>query len=520
MAPYTKHRRRRAIATAVVCLALAAAAAVGIAVRKPNSSSTIETPSIFKTATVSTGDLTTTERIDGIVQLSSTLPVLHRIEGQTSVSSNSISTSTPATTPAENNSANADALSSTLLADDCATTTVPTTTPESTTTTAPADPSTTPPTTVPTIPPTIPPTTPAGTTPDTTPVTTTTAAPVAPVTEPPPVAVPPAATCDTTTTTSPSDTSTTVPGDTTGNDVGGPTVNSRTGATGPSDASTGSTGSTESTARVTQTITSIIGINTTIQQGDVLYTVDGTPVVALDGALPAWRSLSTASDDGADIAQVEASLVALGYDPALKVTVDTHFDSATRTMVKAWQQGLGVETTGTVALGSVVFLPSSTSVSTVDQTVGDTVGDGDTILTLAAPTQQVLVDVPAGGEAQVVPGLTVEIGTVQGTVSRLRSADRDGSVVVEAVITPATAIENATNGSSVTVTLTLQNESGVLIAPAEALVSRLDGSYAVQVQGSDGTTKWATVELLGVSGVNVAIRGVDVADGTVLLLPA
>jgi Putative peptidoglycan binding domain len=519
MASSTKRRRGRAIATAVVCLALAGAAAVGLAVRTPKSSSTIETPSIFKTAAVSTGDLTTTERIDGIVQLSSTLPVLHRIEGQTSSSSNSTSTpSTPSTTtPDGNNSSSPNALSSTLVADDCPSTTMPTTPQEPTTTTAPAD---TVPVTPSANPPTTPPVTPAGTTLDTTPVATSTVAPVAPVTEPPPVTAPPVATCDTTTTTAPGAAATTVPGDTTGNEVGGPTGNSRTGATGPTGASNGSTGSTESTARVTQTITSIIGVNTTIQQGDVLYTVDGAPVVALDGALPAWRSLSTTSDDGADIAQLETSLVALGYDPDLLVTVDNHFDSATRTMVKAWQQGLGVETTGTVALGSVVFLPSSTTVSAVDQAVGDTVGDGDTVLTLAAPTQEVLVDVPAGDEAQVVPGLTVDIGNVQGTVSRLRSADRDGSVVVEAVITPATAIENATNGSSVIVTLTLQNDSGVLIAPAEALVSRLDGSYAVQVQDSDGTAKWATVELLGVSGVNVAIRGVDVAEGTVLLLPA
>jgi hypothetical protein len=282
----------------------------------------------------------------------------------------------------------------------------------------------------------------------------------------------------------------------------------------------GANGSTASTARVTQTITSIIGPNTPIHQGDVLYTVDGAPVVALDGTLPAWRSMSTTSDDGADIAQLEASLVALGYDPESKVTVDDHFDSATRTMVKAWQQGLAVEETGSVTLGSVVFLPTATTVTAVDQAVGDTVGDGDTVLTIAAPTQEVLVDVPDGDEALVVPGLTVGIGDVQGTVSRLRSADRDGSVVVEAVIIPSTAIENATNGSSVKVTLTLQNDSGVLIAPAEALVSRLDGSYAVQVQSSDGTTKWATVELLGVSGVNVAIRGADVSEGTVLLLPA
>ena len=53
--------------------------------------------------------------------------------------------------------------------------------------------------------------------------------------------------------------------------------------------------------------------------------------------------------------------------------------------------------------------------------------------------------------------------------------------------------------------LTLQDNSGALIAPAEALVSRLDGTYAVEEQSADGSTKWLTVELLGVSGGNVAI---------------
>ncbi len=252
----------------------------------------------------------------------------------------------------------------------------------------------------------------------------------------------------------------------------------------------------------------------------MLYTVDGSPVVALDGALPAWRSMSVSSTDGPDVAQLEASLVALGYDPGQKVTVDNHFDSATRTMVKAWQKGLGVETTGTVTLGSVVFLPASTTVSGVARAVGDAVGDGDTVLSLATPTQQVLIDVPTGDEAQVVPGLAVTIGQVQGTVTRLRSADRNGSVIVEAVIAPAAAIESAGNGSAVKVTLTLPNNSDVLIAPAEALVSRLDGSYAVEEQDADGSTKWLTVELLGVSGGDIAIRGADVSEGTKLLVPA
>jgi Putative peptidoglycan binding domain len=501
MAASTKRRRVRKIAIGVVVLALAGGTAVAIASRDPEPTTATETTSIFKTATVTTGDLTTTERIDGTVQLSSTMSVLHRIEGQTSSSSNSNSSPAASTTPTTTPSTGADpaALSSPLAAADCPTTSAPATTPAPTEPTTPATPTPTDPA-------------PVEPTPDTTPAaTTTTTVPAALPADP--AATPPAQSCDTTTTTTP------VTGDPTGGSGAAPIGGGgpRTGGVAPVG---GATGSTASAARVTQTVTSIIATNSAVHQGDVLYTVDGAPVVALDGALPAWRSLSTSSDDGADIAQLEASLVALGYDPTSKVTVDNHFDSATRTMVKAWQKGLGVEQTGTVDLGSVVFLPSATTVSAVDQAVGDTVGDGDTVMTLAASTQEVLIDVPAGDESQVVPGLAVQIGDVEGTVSRLRSADRSGTVAVEAVITPVTPITNATNGTAVKVTLTLQNEQGVLIAPAEALVSRLDGSYAVQAQTSDGTTKWLTVELLGVSGGNVALLGADLTDGTVVLLPA
>jgi hypothetical protein len=487
------------IATVIICLALGGGVAVAIAVRSPKSASTAAAASIFKTADVTRGDLTTTEKLDGTVQLSSTLTVLHRIEGQTSSSTtpsaSAPTASTPTATSTPSAAANPAALSSPLVADCSTTTTVPDTTVAPTTTTNVAD--TTPATTPTAVVPTVPPTTIAAPAVDPCTPTTTPADPATPTT------------------------TTTAPGGG-GGGLGGnaPTGAARTGATGAPRSASGATAASASSARVTQTVTSIIAPNAAIQQGDVLYTVDGAPVVALDGALPAWRSLSTSSADGADIAQLEAALVALGYDPGLKVTIDNNFDAATRTMVKAWQQGLGVEATGAVTLGSVVFLPSASTVSTVARAVGDAVGDGDTVLNLSTPTQQVLVDVPAGDESQVVPGLTVEIGSVQGTVSRLRSADRDGTVVVEAVITPATAIENATNGTSVKVTLTLQDDAGVLIAPAEALVSRLDGTYAVQAKTADGTTKWLTVELLGVSGGNVAIRGPEVSEGTVLLLPA
>ena len=202
---------------------------------------------------------------------------------------------------------------------------------------------------------------------------------------------------------------------------------------------------------------------------------------------------------------------------------NNHLDVKTKAMVERWQEGLGMDAAGTVELGSVVFLPTSTTVSSVSAEVGDSVGDGDTIVTLAAATQDVVIDVPDGDESFVVPGLAVTMGSANGTITLLRSVERDGAVVVQAVITPSVPIEGVANGGTVTVTITRDalpgNATNVLIAPAAALLSHIDGTYAVQVQAADGAVTWHSVDLLGVSGSKVAIRGDGIADGTLVLVP-
>ena len=253
--------------------------------------------------------------------------------------------------------------------------------------------------------------------------------------------------------------------------------------------------------------------------GTVLYSVESSPVVAMAGSQPAWRTLDTSSDDGIDIMQLEMSLVALGYDPDGTMTVDTHFDSDTKAVVKAWQEGYGIEVTGVVDLGSVVFVGADITVTGTDVVVGDEVGDGDAILSLSAASQQVVIDVPDGDEAYLVPGLVVKIGSGEGTVTLLRSIERDGAVVVQAVITPTGEIEGANNGSTVTVTIALQQSRRRAAGADRGLVSRIDGSYAVQVLADDGTSSFVAVELLGVSGSSAAIRGDGIEAGTQVLQP-
>ena len=53
--------------------------------------------------------------------------------------------------------------------------------------------------------------------------------------------------------------------------------------------------------------------------------------------------------------------------------------------------------------------------------------------------------------------------------------------------------------------------------PAEAIVSRLDGSYAVEVRDDSGD-HWVTIEVVEVRGSKVAVSGIDA--GTQVLVPA
>ena len=504
--------RRKSLVGWVAFIAVVAAVAttVIIATRHNRAAAPLAAP-VLKTATVTAGNLSTSERIDGTLVMSASIAVLHRIEGQTSSAVPTAGTGAGASTASSNRPAattsntvkaaafggqiplcdpNGSGPATTAAPNPSGTTIVPVSTTTSSTTTTPT---TTTPTT--TTSPNSGTTDPSATT---TSVTTTTA----------PCATPPS--------TAPA---TTVAG---GAGGGGSRPGAGSGGAGVGGAGVGGgspAGGSAASSRVSQTVTNIVRAGTPIGLGDVIYRVDNQSVVALGGALPAWRSLSTSSTDGPDVQQLESSLVAMGYDPNHKVTVDNHFDSATKAMVELWQTGLGETATGTVTLGSIVFIPSPTTVLDVTAKVGDAVSDGSKIVTLAAAAEEVVFVVPPADQTHVTPGLSVTVGDTTGTVTTLRSATRNGAVTVEAVVTPTAPIKGASNGATVAVTLAFDNVTGVLLVPAQALLSRLDGTYAVQVKAADSTTSFVTVEYLGVSGLTAGIHADGLAAGATVLVP-
>ncbi|HST41336.1 MAG TPA: peptidoglycan-binding domain-containing protein [Conexibacter sp.] len=125
--------------------------------------------------------------------------------------------------------------------------------------------------------------------------------------------------------------------------------------------------------RLGGTLTWLPRTGATIRPGERLFAVDGEPVILLDGRVPAWRAL-TSGDEGADVRQLERNLSAFGYDPG---TVDDEYTSATAAAVSDWQESLGVEESGTVELGSVVFLPGARRVAEVSGSLGGSAGSAN-----------------------------------------------------------------------------------------------------------------------------------------------
>lgn len=198
-------------------------------------------------------------------------------------------------------------------------------------------------------------------------------------------------------------------------------------------------GATSSIASPTSgTVTAAAEYGATIGRGAVIARVDDRPVVALIGSTPMWRDLGE-GDEGDDVRQLETNLAALGFDPDGDVTIDAEYTSSTSDMVEAWQESLGVDETGEVAMSDVVIIAGESTVS-VAPTVGSSVQSGAELASLETPSVQLDVigweyDAATRGaiESLVEPGTPVTHGTVLYTA--------DGVDVLAVVdVTPETQV--------------------------------------------------------------------------------
>lgn len=152
------------------------------------------------------------------------------------------------------------------------------------------------------------------------------------------------------------------------------------------------------------TITSIrIDPAVPIQSGDVLFTVDLRPVVAVTGATPAFRAIGPGVS-GSDVAQLQRFLKGLGHYSG---PVDGKAGGGTAAAIRVWQKTLGVAADGVVHHGDILFLPDLPVRGFVMEglQVGSMVSPGQEVI--ATVRERPLVTVSAdGGGARFAPGMT------------------------------------------------------------------------------------------------------------------
>jgi Putative peptidoglycan binding domain len=291
------------------------------------------------------------------------------------------------------------------------------------------------------------------------------------------------------------------------------------------------------TGQARGTVTALPSVGQVIKQGQVLYRVDGRPVVLLYGSTPVYRPLAegaTASDvTGADVRQLNAALVALGYatNDDLDPTSD-EFSWATTAAVKNLQEALGVDETGALAVGDIVFEPTALRVTEVTATLG--APTGGSVLTATSTTRQVSIDLDADLQSTVKDGDAVTITLPDGrtTPGRVSSV---GSVATKAqgnsdssptiAVTVALADPRATgtlDQAPVQVAITTDTVRSALVVPVTALLALAGGGYAVEVVGADATHRLVPVSLGLFDDAHglVQVSGTGLAAGQHLVVPS
>jgi hypothetical protein len=255
-----------------------------------------------------------------------------------------------------------------------------------------------------------------------------------------------------------------------------------------------------------------------VRQGQGLYSVDGSPVALLYGAVPAYRTLSEGIS-GADVQQLNTDLVALKDATSSQLDPQSsYFSAATASALENLQARLGVAQTGSLALGQAVFLPTAARVTSVSATLGSPAQPGEQVLQASSTTRQVTAQLDASQQSDVTAGDRVTItlpdnrttpGVVTsiGTVATTPSADSGGGsgsssgssgstptidVDVKPTDPPATG---TLDQAPVQVTITTGTANNALVVPVDALIARASGGYAVEVAGDGGARRIFPVSL-------------------------
>ena len=275
--------------------------------------------------------------------------------------------------------------------------------------------------------------------------------------------------------------------------------------------------------------TSLPAVGQIVVRGEPLFAIDGDPALLLYGSTAATRAFSAGMSPGADVAELNANLDALGYGHGL--TGDS-FTPATAAAIRRLQGTHAQSVTGELLAGSVVFAPGPIRVTSLEMNVavGAAVTAGP-VLSATGTTREVQIQLDPALQGQIRPGdpVTITLPNQQTTPGRITSvssvatAGQNGSsptIAVDAAPTDPTAIGNL-DQAPVNVSITTASVSDALVVPVAALLSLESGGYAVEEVARNGVHHLVAVTtgLFDDADGLVAVRGAGLAAGQRVVVP-
>lgn len=253
-------------------------------------------------------------------------------------------------------------------------------------------------------------------------------------------------------------------------------------------------------------LTAARGPGAEVGRGGILYRVADAPVRLLQGAVPAYRDFGYGMSDGPDVRQLESNLVAMGFDPNRRITVDRHFSAATAAAIRRWEASSGRaawQRTGRLAQWQIVFLPGPLRVTALQARVGAVVGPGTTVLTATSTDPAVIAQLDTADRGAVRVGDQVEVSLpdtdpIRGRVATIGSAatstgtegdDAPEPADLDTATVPVIIAFRPPRGfgleqAPAEVDIITDSRDDVLLLPIAALLARPGGGY--QVRLADG----------------------------------
>ena len=276
----------------------------------------------------------------------------------------------------------------------------------------------------------------------------------------------------------------------------------------------------------------------TLRAGQEIMRLGEIPVFLLRGRIPAWRTMQRSMEDGVDVLQLERELVRLRLDPDRDIDVDRSFDSGTERAVKRLQDRLGLDETGIVEAGQVVFMPGDARVARRIIDVGGLAPEGAPVMQLTSTRRIVTSPLPAGDAeaAKVGDRASVELPggeTVGAVIRSVATSARQSSpsagggggetvIDVELVLAAAAKVDDLLDEAPVQVRIDTDRAKNVLVVPVTALIALREGGYAVEraIDASTSNTKLIAVRPGLYADGLVEIDSKDLKRGDVVVVPA